>query len=259
MAIIFYTRQQQSLLERIERVAKIKFRKIGAPQPADIVKASARDIVISLKEVKDDVLPYFNEIAEEMINEEGAVKSLSKALAFISGNTKKISQRSILCAMEGFITYLVKSPVEFQAFGFIFSFLRKNASERLADSVKGIRKHGKLSAVFDVPEEFKGEMDRLIDDCKQNTKSSVRGYEVQVVDSMEMIEEGDDRPKRDGPENDEMDERDYREAMRNKKEWEIFIGSLPNNTDERELDDFFKEKGVRIANIRLLRSTYILM
>jgi hypothetical protein len=112
--------------------------------------------VISLKEVKDDVLPYFNEIAEEMINEEGGVKSLSKALAFISGNTKKISQRSILCAMEGFITYIVKCPVEFQASGFIFTFLRKNTSERLADAVKGLRKHGKTSAVFDVPEEFKG-------------------------------------------------------------------------------------------------------
>lgn len=39
-------------------------KKIGPPQPADIVKASARDIVISLKEVSNDVLPYFNEIAE---------------------------------------------------------------------------------------------------------------------------------------------------------------------------------------------------
>jgi hypothetical protein len=34
-----------------------------------------------------------------MIKEEGAVQALSKALAFISGNTKKISQRSILCAI----------------------------------------------------------------------------------------------------------------------------------------------------------------
>ena len=59
----FYTRQQQPLLERIERLAKIKIKKIGAPQPADIVKSSARDIVISLKEVTDEVLPYFTEIA----------------------------------------------------------------------------------------------------------------------------------------------------------------------------------------------------
>jgi hypothetical protein len=44
-------------------------RKIGPPQPGDIIKASARDIVISLKTVEDGVLQYFNEIAEEMIAE----------------------------------------------------------------------------------------------------------------------------------------------------------------------------------------------
>lgn len=47
----FYTRQQQSLVERIERLAKIKMKKIGPPQPVDIIRSSARDIVISLKEV----------------------------------------------------------------------------------------------------------------------------------------------------------------------------------------------------------------
>ena len=49
VCVTFYTRQQQPLLERIERLAKIKFKKIGPPQPSDIVKSSARDIVISLK------------------------------------------------------------------------------------------------------------------------------------------------------------------------------------------------------------------
>ena len=34
-----------------------------------------------------------------MIKDEGAERALSKALAFISGNTKKISQRSILCSI----------------------------------------------------------------------------------------------------------------------------------------------------------------
>jgi len=67
--VTFYTRQQVSLVERIERVAKIKFKKIGAPQPVDIIKSSARDIVISLKSVSESVLPFFNDIAAEMIEE----------------------------------------------------------------------------------------------------------------------------------------------------------------------------------------------
>ncbi len=67
VCLTFYTKVQLPLLERIERLAKIKMRKIGPPQPGDIVKASARDIVISLKTVEDSVLQFFNEIAEEMI------------------------------------------------------------------------------------------------------------------------------------------------------------------------------------------------
>ena len=45
-------------------MTKIKMRKIGPPQPVDIVKASARDIVLSLKQVESSVLIHFNEIAE---------------------------------------------------------------------------------------------------------------------------------------------------------------------------------------------------
>lgn len=47
------------------------------------------------------------------------------------------------------------------------------------------------------------------------------------------------------------------EALRNKRDWEIFIGSLPANSDERELKDYFRTKGIKVANIRLLRSKFI--
>ena len=90
-----------------------------------------------------------------MIDEEGAVKALSKALAYISGNTQKISQRSLLCAIEGYITYIVKCPNEYQSPGFIFNFLRRHASEKVADSVKGMRRHSRTSAVFDVVDDYK--------------------------------------------------------------------------------------------------------
>lgn len=44
--------------------------------------------------------------------------------------------------------------------------------------------------------------------------------------------------------------------MRNKRDWEMFIGSLPSNADERELEDFLRSKGVRVTNVRVLRSNY---
>lgn len=52
-----------------------------------------------------------------------------------------------------------------------------------------MRRVGRKSAVFDVPEEYKDKMQRLIDDIKQGDVYSLKGYEVLVVDSMEMMED----------------------------------------------------------------------
>jgi ATP-dependent RNA helicase DDX21 len=140
------------LIERIERIAKLKFKRTGVPQPTDIVRASARDIVISLKEVKDSVLHYFMDIAKEMIDEQSdPVKSLAKALAYISGNTERISQRSLLNSADGFITYILKAPVEFTSVGYIFNFLRNFAPEKVVAEIKGMKKFGQNIAAFDVP------------------------------------------------------------------------------------------------------------
>jgi hypothetical protein len=47
--------------------------------------------------------------------------------------------------------------------------------------------------------------------------------------------------------------------MKNKRDFEIFIGSLPTNADERELSEYFASKKVKITNIRVLRSTICVM
>ena len=80
---------------------------------------------------------------------------------------------------------MVKCPVEYQYPGFIFSFLRKNGSEQLGEEVKGLRRVGKRTAVFDVPENFRADMDKLIALCKEDN-SPIKGYEVLLVDKMEM-------------------------------------------------------------------------
>ena len=51
---------------------------------------------------------------------------------------------------------------EFQSPGFVYSFLRKNTSEDLSESVKGMRRIGKKSAAFDVPENYKPQMEKLM-------------------------------------------------------------------------------------------------
>ena len=43
--VTFYVKKHMALLNRIENVAGIKFTKIGAPQPDDIIKASSKFIL----------------------------------------------------------------------------------------------------------------------------------------------------------------------------------------------------------------------
>jgi len=96
-------------------------------------------------------------------------------------------------------------------------------------------------------------MDKLVAECKREG-SPISDYEVLVVDSMEMLSDDED-DKRSVSEED-FDDRDVRNAMRNKREYEVFIGSLPTNADEGELAEYFRNKKVKITNIRILRSKF---
>ena len=62
--ITFYSKKQQSLLSQIEDRAGVRLKKIGAPQPEDIIRASSRDVLTSLNKVEDGVLPLFVEAAD---------------------------------------------------------------------------------------------------------------------------------------------------------------------------------------------------
>ncbi|CAM6000982.1 unnamed protein product [Sphagnum balticum] len=113
-----------------------------------------------------------------MIDEEGdPTKALAKALAFISGNTERIPQRSLLNSSDGYITYCLKSPGEFTAMGYVFNFLRNFLPEKVISEIKGMKKFGKNAAAFDVADTFRAEMDKCIEDIKQQTGRS-RGFSL---------------------------------------------------------------------------------
>ena len=96
-------------------------------------------------------------------------------------------------------------------------------------------------------------MEKLVALCKAED-SHIKDYEVLVVDRMDMLSDDEDDDKHSADE--DFDDRDVRNAMRNKRDFELFIGSLPPNADERELAEYFRKKKVKITNIRVLRSTF---
>lgn len=94
VCITFYTRRQSELITRIERIAKITFKKVGAPQPDEIIEAAAKDIATSFATVHPDCLKPFASTADDLVAEFGQKQALQRALAIISGNTQPIKQRS---------------------------------------------------------------------------------------------------------------------------------------------------------------------
>lgn len=67
-----------------------------------------------------------------------------------------MKQRSLLCAMEGYVTVQIVFRISIQRLGFAWSFLRKHFDEKLVDSVKGMKKINNMDGVlFDVAEEYK--------------------------------------------------------------------------------------------------------
>lgn len=65
--------------------------KVGAPQPADLIKASQNDIKKNLMSVNRSILGIFKEVTDDLLNEFGAEEALERAIAFISGYTDKMT------------------------------------------------------------------------------------------------------------------------------------------------------------------------
>ena len=95
VCIVFYKQTQEWALKNIEARSGVHFKRIGAPQPADIIIASARDARRTLDGVSDTVIPYFEDVAKELIAEKGAVKALAAALAEISGQRDAVEVRPL--------------------------------------------------------------------------------------------------------------------------------------------------------------------
>ena len=65
--ITFYSKKTYDLVIKIEELAGIKLKRVGIPQPEDVIKATSRDILKNLEDVNDDVVPLFEDTARTLI------------------------------------------------------------------------------------------------------------------------------------------------------------------------------------------------
>lgn len=183
--ITFYTKKQQGLINLIESKAGIKLKKIGAPQPEEIIRSSAKEAIKGFEKVDEEVLKLFEETAQKLIDSKGALKAVSLALAYISGTTKTIKKRSLLTGEEHYITFDLQTNEEFRGISYVWGILRRLLPQNIVDVIRGMRMYNsKKGAVFDVPEEHSSSLL----DLYQNEKDSRRSMSYQIEIAKELPE-----------------------------------------------------------------------
>ncbi|CAH1247033.1 DDX21 [Branchiostoma lanceolatum] len=151
VCVCFYKPNREQDLRFVERRAGIKFRQINAPQPDDIVKAAANDSARAIEEVPDKMLTHFQEAAEKLIAEKGAVNAVAAALAVMSGSSE-IKKRSLLNADEGFTTMLFHTDRPIRGKGYFWTAIKRRFGEDIDQNVRGMTMFTNNKGVaFDVP------------------------------------------------------------------------------------------------------------
>ena len=85
-------------------------KRIGVPQPEDVIKASSKGILKNLEDVNEDVLHLFEDLAYTLVeqNDGDKIKALQVALAYCSGHYKqKLTSKSLMNGHEGYTTIRV--------------------------------------------------------------------------------------------------------------------------------------------------------
>ena len=164
--ITFYTKKTYELVQRIEERAGIKLKRIGVPQAEDVIRASSRGILKNLKDVNEDVLHLFDDLAKILIDQHdgNAEKALQIALAYCSGHYKhKLVSKSLLNGQENQTTIRMSVQRGFLATNTCYTILKKYWDPRVCDHVRNMKqfKDG-MGVVFDIrAENFESFMDNF--------------------------------------------------------------------------------------------------
>lgn len=231
--------------------------------------------------MSSDVLEPFLETAQDLIDRFGIEESLCRALAIISGHTKKIQQRSLLWAVEGYITVIMRVKTEISSISYIWSILRRSFSQSLVDGVKGVKmlkdKHG---AAFDIPESLKSEIIEAMV-TGGNSKPFTVEFPTELPELAEddrsrMMGNGNSMNQRGGYGNNQggyggrrdgysggygnrdqnmgggggSQRRNYGEKMSHNK---LFVGNLGYNTEDVSLRDAFESHGLGVVDAFIIK------
>mmetsp|Transcript_71879 Transcript_71879/g.156549 ORF Transcript_71879/g.156549 Transcript_71879/m.156549 type:complete len:678 (+) Transcript_71879:146-2179(+) len=154
--IIFYSRFEEYLVRLLQNKKGIPIKRVGPPQPCDVVAQAARDAVKHLDNIHQDNVEAFTKVAEELLAERGSPTFLLAAsLAAMTGYTARIKSRSLLTSYEGAVTILLENEREMEQPTKAWYLVRQHVAPEVSDACKAMTiVKGKKAAVFDCPQEM---------------------------------------------------------------------------------------------------------
>lgn len=244
VCITFYSKLQKEFLDKIEFKAGIKIKKMGIPQPEDIIKASARDISHSFDKVSDKVLSYFEESADDILEHYNPKEALSRALAIISGYTKSMKQRSLLFSTEGFVTYIIESDQEVRSLTYFYNHIKSSFAPHVADSIKGMRfLANKQGAAFDIDEKLKDQFDDTIESLNNRYIKIYAAKELPEMEDRTLSSNFSGTFERRNFNSERRDFGDRDKPSYGEYKKPEFTNSKRNNYDDSRKNDYGEDKG----------------
>lgn len=93
---------QEAILKVLEKAVGNAFTRIGAPQPADLLKAKAERLVEQIPNLDASLIEKMMPLAEQCLaGSEDARQVVARCLCLAVGATGKVSSRSILTSQDG--------------------------------------------------------------------------------------------------------------------------------------------------------------
>ena len=97
--------QQEAVLQTIEKAVGNAFTRIGAPQPSDLLKAKAENLLEQFENVDPQMVEKMLPLAEEVCQKQADTKqAIARCLCLAVGAIGKMQSRSILTSQDGALT-----------------------------------------------------------------------------------------------------------------------------------------------------------
>ena len=97
--------QQEAVLQTIEKAVGNAFTRIGAPQPSDLLKAKAENLLEQFDNIDAQMVEKMLPLAEEVYQKQADTKqAIARCLCLAVGAIGKMQSRSILTSQDGALT-----------------------------------------------------------------------------------------------------------------------------------------------------------